>query len=131
MDELDIQLHEALAEQQRVLRQMTKAQRHRYFEKMFLMDFKEEIDGKEHDEKAVREDHSIDDGWWSGVNLVRPAFMGFMELAGAGEGRDADRQGIRTGIANRHIQIFSHLFFSYWHNSPNMIYFQDSEPKIG
>ena len=51
MDELDIQLHEALAEQQRALRQMTKAQRHRYFEKMFLTDFKTEIDGKEHDEK--------------------------------------------------------------------------------
>ena len=45
MDELDMQLHETLAEQQRALRQMTKAQRHRCFERMFLTDFKTEIDG--------------------------------------------------------------------------------------
>lgn len=44
MEKLDIQLRETLEEQQRALRRMTKAQRLHYFEKMFLMDFKTEID---------------------------------------------------------------------------------------
>ena len=38
------QMNEALDEQFRALRQMTKAQRLRYFKNMFLVDFRTEID---------------------------------------------------------------------------------------
>ena len=38
------QMNEALDEQFRALRQMTKAQRLRYFKNMFLVDFQTEID---------------------------------------------------------------------------------------
>ena len=56
---------------------MTKAQRLRCFEKMFLTDFKTEIDGTIYREFI--------DGGWSGVNFARPAFMEFMELAEQGK----------------------------------------------
>ena len=43
-NEIETQMNEALDEQFRALRQMTKAQRLRYFKNMFLVDFQTEID---------------------------------------------------------------------------------------
>ena len=43
-NEIEKQMNEALEEQFRALRQMTKAQRLRYFKNMFLVDFQTEID---------------------------------------------------------------------------------------
>ena len=43
-NEIEKQMNEALDEQFRALRQMTKTQRLRYFKNMFLVDFQTEID---------------------------------------------------------------------------------------